>query len=118
MLSVQTFGTSGGKLVTILPVQEEVRRLRPDVEVQDVLVYTACGRAFVFVGNALVPASEEDRDHMAQFLKKTPELVKSGQVKPNPTKLFDGGLESFSDGFQYMRDGKISAAKIVYRLSN
>ena len=54
---------------------------------------------------------------MASFLTKLPELVKSGAVKPNPIKLWPGGLDSVNDGLQFMREGKVSAEKIVYRIS-
>lgn len=55
---------------------------------------------------------------MAHFLKKTPALVQSGLVKPNPTKLFPGGLEGINAGLQFMEEGKHSGEKIVYRVSN
>lgn len=54
---------------------------------------------------------------MAKFLRKVPDLVKSGAVKPNPVMLWEGGLEGISDGLQYMREGKNSGEKIVYRIS-
>lgn len=54
---------------------------------------------------------------MAQFLKKLPELVRRGAVKPNRTKLWEGGLESINAGLQYMIEGKNSGEKIVYRLN-
>lgn len=54
---------------------------------------------------------------MAQFLTKTPELVAAGKVKPNPIKLWEGGLYGISDGLQYMREGKNSGEKIVYRVA-
>ena len=53
---------------------------------------------------------------MANFLKYVPGLVQSEAVKPNPIKLWEGGLEAIPDGLQYMREGKVSAEKIVYRL--
>lgn len=53
---------------------------------------------------------------MASFLEKVPGLVSSGAIKPNPVKLWEGGLESVNDGLQYMREGKNSGEKIVYRL--
>lgn len=53
---------------------------------------------------------------MSAFLKKLPALVSAGSIKPNPIKLWDGGLESINDGLQYMREGKLSGQKIVYRL--
>lgn len=55
---------------------------------------------------------------MAQFLKKVPELVKSGQIKPNPTTLVDGGLDGIDAGLKLMMDGKHSGEKIVYRVSD
>lgn len=53
---------------------------------------------------------------MAAFLKKVPALVSSGAIKPNPVKLWDGGLASINDGLQYMKEGKLSGGKIVYRV--
>lgn len=55
---------------------------------------------------------------MAHFLEKVPELVKSGVITPNPTRLIEGGLNGINEGFQLMMDGKISGEKLVYRLSN
>jgi hypothetical protein len=60
--------------------------------------------------------SEEDRAHMAQFLSKLGGFVKDGGVKPNPVKLWEGGFEGIQDGFQYMKEGKVSGEKIVYSL--
>ena len=53
---------------------------------------------------------------MAAFLKKLPKFVKDGAVKPLPIKLWEGGLQGVPDGLQYMREGKVSAEKIVYRI--
>ena len=53
---------------------------------------------------------------MTQFLEKVPELVKSGQVMPNPTKLLEGGLEGINAGLKYMMEGNVSGKKIVYRI--
>lgn len=80
------------------------------------LLYTVLGRAFDFIGTPY-PAIPEDRHHMAQFLKKIPELVKSGAVKPNPVKLWPGGLESVKEGFNYLKEGRNSGEKVVYRIA-
>lgn len=53
---------------------------------------------------------------MAQFLLKVPKLVQDGAVKPLQIKLWEGGLAAVPDGLQYMREGKVSAEKIVYRV--
>ena len=134
--SVQTFGTGGGKLVIILGKDDGAQALRPDVAIQRMfrsnifsvttifmhgfiatIIYTSLGRSFSSYGTSY-PASPEDRAHMADFLKKVPELVKSGQVKGNPTKLLEGGLEGVPAGFQLMKEGKNSGEKLVYRVAN
>jgi hypothetical protein len=63
------------------------------------------------------PAMPDDRAHMAEFLQKVPGLISAGLVKPNPTKLLDGGLDAVSGGLDLVRDGKVSAQKVVYRIA-
>ena len=77
------------------------------------MIYTACGREFS-TPRKVWPVEPEDRAHMAAFLKKVPQLVKDGAVKPVPVKLWEGGLAAISDGLAYMREGKVSGEKIVY----
>lgn len=114
ILSIQTFAPGPGKLLTIQAPQTDAQKLREDVKVQHTLLYTCHGRAFSYGTRAHYPASPEDRAHMANFLKKLPELVKNGTIKPNPVKKWEGGLEAIKDGLQYMQDGKVSGEKIVY----
>ena len=78
------------------------------------LIYTALGRDFTL--GSFFPASKEDRAQIAEFLTKVPELVKAGTLKPNPVKLWEGGLEGIEAGLRYMKEGKVSAEKIVYKL--
>ena len=53
---------------------------------------------------------------MANFLKKVPEIIATGAVKPNRVKLWEGGLSAIPEGFKYMEEGKVSGEKIVYRV--
>lgn len=80
----------------------------------DTLIYTALGKELK-LGNG-IPASPEDRAHMAHFLTKVPALVSTGAIKPNPVKLWEGGLAAIPDGFKYMKEGKVTAEKLVYRV--
>jgi len=113
-LSLRSYGPGPGKLIVIQPPQPEAQKLRGDVIIQHTLIYTSLGWEFRL--RQLYPPAPEDRAHMAAFLKKLPELVSSGSIQPNPIKLWAGGLENITDGLQYMREGKNSAEKIVYRL--
>ena len=133
-ITVDSIAPSGGKVVVLLRPATDVIA-RKDVEVirtihyfgmaeallltgpsSDTLLYTALGRAFDFGPDTQYPASLEDKAQIVQFLKKLPQLVLEGAVKPLPVKLWEGGLEAIPDGLQYMREGKVSAEKIVYRL--
>ena len=53
---------------------------------------------------------------MAESPKKVPGLVKDGKIKPLPIKLWEGGLDRILAGLQYMKEGKVSAEKIVYKI--
>jgi len=109
-------GTTAGRLIVVLMPSKEAKELRKNVVIQNTLLYTSLGRSFVWGPGGYFPASSEDRDHMASWMPKLEELVNSGQLKPNPVKLWPGGLEAVHEGFQYMREGKVSAEKIVYNV--
>lgn len=53
---------------------------------------------------------------MVSWIPKIEALVDAGGIKPNPVKLWAGGLEAVAEGLQYMRDGKVSGEKIVYNI--
>ena len=79
------------------------------------IVYSTYGLKLDFL-KTIYPGAPEDRAHTVRFLKKLPELVSTGKIKPNPVKLWPGGLDAINDGLKYMEQGKVSAEKIVYRL--
>ncbi|TCD67256.1 hypothetical protein EIP91_000333 [Steccherinum ochraceum] len=110
VFSVKTFGSGAGKLITILVVKPEAQAVRSDVQITASLLYTVLGRAW-----GTVHAQPDHRKHIAAFLTKFPGLFKSGAIKPNPTKLFEGGLHAVSEGFEYMIAGKNSGEKIVFK---
>ncbi|CAE6366180.1 unnamed protein product [Rhizoctonia solani] len=108
-------GAAPGKVVVVLQPNENAKGLREDVIIQFTLLYTALGRPFEWP-KIQFPASPEDHAHMASWMPKLEELVNKGHIKPNPVKLWPGGLAAINDGFQYMREGKVSAEKIVYNV--
>jgi hypothetical protein len=48
----------------------------------------------------------------------TTELLASGKFTPIPVKLMPKGLESVTEGFQFMKDGNVSGEKITYRIAD
>ncbi|KAI0070947.1 GroES-like protein [Panus rudis PR-1116 ss-1] len=115
-ISLRSFSSAPGKLVTILS-PTNAASVAPHVQLQPTLIYTALGRAFDFVSRQF-PVVPEDRAHMVSFLKKVPQLVKDGAVKPNPVKLWPTpGLEAITEGLQYVKEGKNSGEKVVHRIA-
>ncbi|GJJ16144.1 hypothetical protein Clacol_010424 [Clathrus columnatus] len=108
LLTVRTFGPEGGHLIVILPPREAAVKERPDVKIQFTLLYTALGREFSWPSTTF-PAAPEDRAHQIVSLVKFSELVKAGYIRPNPVKIWEGGLEAVQEGFDYMREGKLGA---------
>ncbi len=53
---------------------------------------------------------------MAAFIKKLPQWILYGALKPIPVKVWEGGLEGVLGGLQYIREGKASGEKIVCRV--
>jgi threonine dehydrogenase-like Zn-dependent dehydrogenase len=80
------------------------------------LLYSAHGVAFPFGGGEM-SAAPEDRAQVKEWLEGPwLQLLRDGLIKPNPVKLMPGGLESIPEGFAYMKEGKNSAEKLVYKL--
>lgn len=58
---------------------------------------------------------EEGRRALSAFLQRVPGLVKDKKLKHIPVKKFEGGLAKVvSDGFEYIKSGKVSAEKVVF----
>ena len=61
------------------------------------------------------PEDDNARRVLSAFLQEVPGLVKSGKLKHIPVRKFDGGLDKvFSDGYEYIAMGKVSAEKVVF----
>lgn len=79
-------------------------------------MYTANGAAFTIAGHH-IPASPFDRKQVADWLAGPwVPLVRDGLVKPNPVRSMPGGLEGVKEGLEYLKEGKNSAEKLVYRI--
>ncbi|KAI0362627.1 GroES-like protein [Trametes cingulata] len=114
-ISAEVLAPSGGKVVLVLGPAKDATS-RKDVQFIPTVIYTALGRAFTFNPGQHFDVAPEDRAQIVEFLKKVPQLVKDGAIKPAAVKLWEGGLAAIPDGLQYMREGKVSAEKIVYRV--
>ncbi|KAI0796242.1 GroES-like protein [Irpex lacteus] len=116
ILSVKMYAPGPGKLHVILYPDSEAQKLREDVEFTVSVLYTTFGVPFTFDGTTY-PVPPEDRKQISHWLVGPGEqLVRDGRIKPNPVKVLPGGLEGIPEWFQYMKAGKNSAEKLVFRL--
>lgn len=127
---------SGGGLCTVRPGKTFTENVSKQTKVTDVLVWTAFLKDHRY-GDFHWPVSEPSRclgrlprtklksyvkpnkaDHelAAELFDKLPTWLVEGRIKPNQAKVFEGGLNDVSKGFQEYRDGTISNYKIVYKL--
>jgi NADPH:quinone reductase-like Zn-dependent oxidoreductase len=111
--TVKTLSPSGGHIVTVLPY--DASKLDPKVKLHALALFKVTGKTFTFAGTQYTPRPEEKAwyEDTATGLLSTLNL--EGKLKPNPVKVV-GGLESVSEGFKYMLDGKVSAEKLVFEV--
>jgi len=117
IFAVNTLAPGPGKVLVLLGVNPKAASLRSDASFIHTLLYTAFGRPFP-LGDRTIPGLPQDKIQVSNFLiDKFSSLVKEGKLKPMPVKLREGGLDGINDGLDYMVAGKVSAEKLVYRIS-
>ncbi|KAA1476158.1 GroES-like protein [Dentipellis sp. KUC8613] len=52
------------------------------------------------------------------FFEKAPGWLVEGRLKPSPVVVRPGGLSGIQAGFEFMKAGKVSGVKLVYRVSD
>lgn len=113
-IASQAIRKEGGGLCTVRPGKANCENVTKQTKVTDVLVWTAFLKEHWY-GDFHWPPHKEDHELASELFEKLPELLESGKVRPNPTRI-KKGLDAVAEGFQEYRDGKISAYKIVYEL--
>ncbi|KAK5653175.1 hypothetical protein OQA88_9274 [Cercophora sp. LCS_1] len=62
--------------------------------------------------------AKKDGDFAFWFYRYLSLLLARGDFKPHPVEVLDGGLEGVVGGIQALLDGKVSAKKLVVRISD
>lgn len=112
--------TKGGHIVGLLPaakIREKVQGVNSKVKAESTIVYTVFERPLKYPGfDNCGPATPEDKAVWEKYLSMLPELLSSGKIKPNRIREV-GGLEDILTGFKEQQEGKVSAEKLVYKVS-
>ncbi|TEA18859.1 Protein TOXD [Colletotrichum sidae] len=102
---------------TLLPVDKnKVQEVNPKVDVQMSLYYTAFGEEFGYFGKR--DAVPENFEFAKSFWELSRGLLAEGKLKPIRVIKNRGGkgLEGVIVGLKELKEGKVSAGKLVYTL--
>lgn len=105
----------GKKICTVRPGKAHTEDVPEDVEVTDVLVWTAFLSEHRY-GTAVWPASHGDYALCKRWFAKLPGLLSSGKVVSNKVKMVERGLDGVEGGFELYRKSAYSGEKIVYEV--
>ena len=64
------------------------------------------------------PANPRDRAFFVKLNQHIPVLFGNFGLKVNPITDMEGGLDGIPAGFELMKDGKVSASKLVYKVAD
>jgi NADPH:quinone reductase-like Zn-dependent oxidoreductase len=88
---------------------------RSDVEYGWTIGYSGEGYAFE-LASWKFEAKPEDYEFAKKWIPFAGRLYAEGKVKPSKVELREGGLDGILDGLKDLKEGKVSAAKLVYRV--
>ncbi|KAI8251537.1 Protein TOXD [Colletotrichum sp. SAR11_239] len=102
---------------TLLPVdKKKVQEVNPNVDVQMSLYYTVFGEEFGYFGKR--DAVPENYEFGKRFWELSRELLAAGKLKPIRVIKNRGGsgLDGVIVGLKELKEGKVSAGKLVYTI--
>ncbi|EJC99994.1 dehydrogenase [Fomitiporia mediterranea MF3/22] len=108
----RAIGDNGGVVSIILNCKSP----RPDVEFRHVLAYFLLGYNLEIPMK--LPLDTAQFEFAPKAKKILTEALANGSLKPGPIKVMPNGLASVNDGLAYLRDGKVSGEKVIYRISD
>ncbi|KAL0936545.1 zinc-binding oxidoreductase [Colletotrichum truncatum] len=109
--------TKPSLIATLLSVDKaKVQEANPNVDVQMTVYYTAFGEPFAYFGR--VEAVPENYEFAKRFWDLSRQLLADGKLKPVRVIKNRGGsgLDGVLVGLSELREGKVSAGKLVYTI--
>lgn len=95
----------GTKITTVLPAHDGGEGLdsKTGVKIERTMVGTA---------------HAEDADFAKKWYRIIGKWLDEGKFEPNQTKIMPHGLDSVKEGVHLLKDGKVNAVKLVYRIAD
>ena len=105
------------RIVRTLPPYVMKGTIPPGVRADEwILAYTALGKPFWFLFRYYA-AAPADYETATAYIRRLPELLSSGVLKPVPHRLMPGGLKKIGEGFAELKAGRVKGEKLVYRVA-
>ncbi|KAM0287694.1 hypothetical protein ACHAQH_000224 [Verticillium albo-atrum] len=117
VLVAKCLSDEGGHIATLLPVsRSKVAEVNDKIKVELSLYYTIFGEEYTYMGKQ--PAVVENYEFGKRFWELSRGLLAEGKVKPIRVIKNRGGvgLEGVLVGLKEMKEGKVSAGKLVYTI--
>ncbi|KAE9390166.1 GroES-like protein [Gymnopus androsaceus JB14] len=108
----KSFGESGGNLAALLPIKSHI----PSVKTEFILAYSIFGLAIEFP--FIVEAHQAHYENAIKYAALVTKLISTVPIQTIAMKVYPKGLESVSEGFQYMQDGRVHAEKLTYQIED
>ncbi|RAH64138.1 zinc-binding alcohol dehydrogenase family protein [Aspergillus aculeatinus CBS 121060] len=106
----RAMSAEGGEFATLLT---DTVIPRENVRTRITVAYTAMGEELELGGHR-IPARKEDYDFAVEWMRKLWPFLQDGKIKPHPVRVVEGGLKGLAEqGFEIMRQGKLSGEKLV-----
>jgi NADPH:quinone reductase-like Zn-dependent oxidoreductase len=115
--TAQVLSPEGGRYSHLVPVPDEVvKEINPKIETGITVYYTVFGEPWAF--GAKQEAIPADYEFGKMFWELSRDLLVQGKIKPIKVDVnrAGSGLEGVLQGMNLLKEGKVSASKLVYTL--
>jgi hypothetical protein len=118
----------GDALASSAPAGQEIRYgniVNTDVKLRNNIIctwsvgYSAVGEEWVanWMGDSVrVPGNPGHYEWMLKWVRFVEPLLHAGKFKPHRQDVREGGFEGILEGMRDLKEGKVSGAKLVYRV--
>jgi NADPH:quinone reductase-like Zn-dependent oxidoreductase len=124
---IDSMGSGGGKVITLLPISDEIANRRPDVSVELTLAYTLGGHEVLFARKYPFPAIPEDKERIGKYLTKELPILLEGWKEGGRSPKFktqslrkiegDSWHDAIFKGMRIMQSGDYGREKLVVSMA-
>lgn len=95
----------------------DVKPAQNDLHVVSTVMYTFFNESFI-MGSLRFPAMPKDLDFARDFFALSEKLIADRKLRPQPETVGQEGLRGALQSLKELRNGNISATKLVYRVED